>query len=768
MKFKSLTSKLLLFIIASFILVIAGVVVIANYHLTKIIDKSQEEIFTEKINVIWENLDRSEDRLNQTGLREAYQNDFQTAFLSTMQSTYYAQSIIHIKPIILDPAGKILLHPSLHKGESLSGSDASINEKFADEQGNFYSEFSGDPSWYIYKKFEPWNWIILYAVPLEVKYRDKKTFTALLLATMFTVSIIVTLLLSIVIARQLRPIKTLTKITSEIAAGEMEKPILTDSHDEIATLAESFDQMRLAVKDQFHKLNLEMKEREHIEKELVELKQYLLDIINSMSSAIIAINGEKKITQWNISAEIRSGISAEKALSQPLETVCPELAQTYPLLTESIRERRIKKFSKQERISDENTIYEDITIFPLSTTSLADSGAVIRIDNVTKEYEFEQQISHRSKMDAIGQLAGGVAHDFNNMLSGILGAAQLIQRKTEKDQPNLAQMSELIIQACTRAADLTQKLLSFGRKGKIISTPLNIHSLITDTVELLSRTIDKKINMTCALEAKNTTIFGDGSGLQNVLMNIGINASHSMPDGGEFIIRTKNTWLDKMYCDSSPFDIEEGEYVQIEFEDSGCGIAPENIKKIFDPFFTTKEHGKGAGLGLAAAYGAIRDHSGIIAVESKLDKGTTFSVLLPCSESEAQNDVYKTEIVSGTGNVLLVDDEEVIRLTCSQMLEDMGYTVFVASNGKEAVDMIRESDNRIDVTIMDMIMPVMDGQKAIETIRSFDAEMKIIASSGFVKDAENNRLESFNLSGFLHKPYKISELSQLLKATLQN
>lgn len=768
MKFRSITSKLLLYIIASFILVIAGVLLIANFKLTKIINVNQEEIFTEKINVIWENLDRSENRLIKTGLRDAYQGDFQTSFLNTLQDTYYSQPQIHTKPIILDSGGNILLHPNLKSGDIFSSDTESLANLLNQDQGNFYIKLPEGKMWCIYKKFHPWHWTILYVVPEVIKYEDKKDFSVLLLLTMPTVSFFVTLLLSIIIARQLKPIKTLTTVTSEIAAGKMDKPIHINSNDEIETLAESFDQMRLAVQGQFQQLNTEMTERKNIEKELVELKQYLLDIINSMPSAIIAINGEKKITQWNISAEIRSGISADKAINHSLEEVCPELEAAAHLLSESIKEQRIKKIAKQKRTIEESTIYEDITIFPLSTTSLSNSGAVIRIDNVTKEYEFEQQISHRSKMDAIGQLAGGVAHDFNNMLSGILGAAQLIQRKTEKEQPNLAQMSDLIIQACTRAADLTQKLLAFGRKGKIISTPLHTHSLINDTTDLLSRTVDKKVNIIKELEAENTTIFGDGSGLQNVFMNIGINASHAMPDGGELIIRTKNTWLDKMYCDSSPFDIEEGEYIQIEFEDSGCGIPSENIKKIFDPFFTTREHSKGAGLGLAAAYGAIRDHSGIITVESQPGKGTTFFILLPCSNSEAQADIYKAEIASGSGNILLVDDEEVIRITCGNMLEDMGYTVFSAENGKEAVDLIKEGEQQFDAVIMDMIMPVMDGQEAIKTIRSFDTDMKIIVSSGFVKNAENNQLESFNLSGFLHKPYKISELSQLLKTTLQH
>lgn len=766
MKFKSITYKLLLYIVCSFILVIAGVLTITNLQLTKIINASQEEIYTEKINVIWENLDRSEERLNKTSLREAYQNDFQTSFLNSLQDTYYTQQEIDVKPIILAADGSVLLHPKVPKGQKLSKDEKSFKHHFNDDHGSFYTTISNENIWCVYRKFKPWDWIIVYSVPEKTKYKDKRNFSFLLILSMSTVSFIVTLLLSFVIAKQLRPIKALTNVTSQISSGDLTKPIKIDSNDEIGILANSFDQMRLALQDQFHKLNAEMAERKHIENELLDLKQYLLDIINSMPSAIIAIDGERNIAQWNISAEIRSGVSADKAVNQPLESVCPDLSPAYPLISESMQERRIKKINKQARETEENTIYEDITIYPLSTTSLADSGAVIRIDNVTREYEFEQQISHRSKMDAIGQLAGGVAHDFNNMLSGILGAAQLIQRKTEDDRPDLAQMSNLIITACTRAADLTQKLLAFGRKGKIISTPLNIHSLLNDSIDILSRTIDKKIDVIKELDASNTTIVGDGSGLQNVFMNLGINASHAMASGGQLSIRTKNTWLDRMYCDSSPFDVAEGEYIQIEFEDTGCGISPENMKRIFDPFFTTKKHSKGAGLGLASAYGAIRDHNGIIAAESKLDKGTIIHILLPCSTSETRPETYTDEVSSGTGNILLVDDEEVIRVTCSHMLEDMGYTVFLASNGREAVDLIQKGEQKIDVTIMDMIMPVMGGYEAIKTIRSFDSEMKIIVSSGFVKNTET-QIEDFNLSGFLHKPYNISQLSHLLKTTLQ-
>ena len=258
-------------------------------------------------------------------------------------------------------------------------------------------------------------------------------------------------------------------------------------------------------------------------------------------------------------------------------------------------------------------------------------GVVLVFRDITEELHMEEQLAHNRKMDAIGQLAGGVAHDFNNMLSGIIGAVHLLKIPDRNLDSKSMKYVNMIQDASERAADLTSKLLAFGRKGKTTTSPIDINIVIDNTISLFERTFDKKISFTIEKEAINHFITGDKSAIQNIFVNIGINSSHAMPDGGKIIIKTRNVELNEEYCDSSPFELNKGEYIEIKFIDTGSGIPKKILKNIFEPFFTTKKEGKGTGLGLAAVHGTIQEHFGEINVFSEVGKGTEFQVLLPCS-----------------------------------------------------------------------------------------------------------------------------------------
>ena len=767
MKIRSITFKLLPFIVGSFILVTAGVSVISRAQLTRIIDESQQAIFEEKLNVIYENLRRAEERLQKTGLVEAYIDDFQASAQNSLENTYFGQPGIGARPMLLDAGSVVVLHPELAAGVPMNRDDGTPLLAEAEPHGQFYATLAGRKTWFIYRQFAPWQWTILYAVPLEEKYGDVKTFSTLLLVTSGVISLVVVIVLSLIVTWLMRPIRLLTGVTRQIASGNLDQNIAIDSNDEIGILAESFDVMRNAVKQQLRLLNEEVAERRKVEAELRVLERNLADIINSMPSAIIGVDGDGRINQWNSTSEERTGLAPEAVYGKRLAEVLPELAEFVPMVSESIHDGKPLRIGKHERRTAAGQVFEDLTVYPLATGSGRGGGAVLRIDNVTKEHELEQQVAHSRKMDAIGQLAGGVAHDFNNMLAGILGAAQLLKVGAGEIKPELLKYIDIIITSSTRAADLTRKLLAFGRKGKVVSTSVDIHGLLDDTVDILKRTIDRKVTLERLFNASDHFTVGDSSGLQNVFMNLGINASHAMKEGGTLVIQTANVWLSEEECQESGLAHGEGEYLQIDFQDNGCGIAPEHLPLIFDPFFTTKEQGKGAGLGLAAAYGTIKDHQGRISVTSKVGHGSIFHILLPVAEPPEQKSEAEAVIAPGSGNVLLVDDEEVIRVTGSHMLTEMGYTVFTAENGAEALEIIERGVPRVDIVIMDMIMPVMDGREAIERIRKLDGELKIIISSGFVKQEYHGWLRNLGLEGFIRKPYHASELSRLMSKAMQ-
>ena len=393
----------------------------------------------------------------------------------------------------------------------------------------------------------------------------------------------------------------------------------------------------------------------------------------------------------------------------------------------------------------------------LSTTDITD-----RKRDEKEKQDLQEQLNHKSKMDAIGEPAGGMAHDFNNVLNGIMSAAELLQLPKQGLNEKSLKYVDLIIQSSRRASDLISKLLTFGHKGHIARSTFNIHKVLNETVDILKETIDRKITISLTEEAYNQYLIGDISAMESAFLNLGINASHAMPDGGEIRINTKNMFLDQMFCDSSSFEITPGDFIQIVIKDSGCGITEENLQKIFDPFFTTKGQGKGTGLGLSAVYGTIQNHHGAIEVHSSVGIGTTFYILLPCSGESAHQIEEKDQPVKGAGTILLVDDEEFNRILNGEILETLGYQIILAEDGQEAVEIFKEKHTEIDIVLMDMIMPEMNGSEAFYKMKEIDKNCHVIIASGYTKDERIEELLGNGVKGFIRKPYKISEISQVL------
>ncbi len=387
-----------------------------------------------------------------------------------------------------------------------------------------------------------------------------------------------------------------------------------------------------------------------------------------------------------------------------------------------------------------------------------------------EKQKLESQLKQVQKLDDIGQLAGGIAHDFNNVLNGIMSAAQLLQMpKRNLDEEGITYVN-MIFRASIRATDLIGKLLAFGRQAEIELIPVDLHKLIDDTVSILKRTIDKKIVITFIKKAKNSYCIGDHSALEHIFINLGINASHAMENGGTLHLRTENVHINQSYCDSSLFDIRTGEYCKISITDTGIGIPSENMPKLFEPFFTTKELGKGTGLGLAAVYGNMKEHHGEIIVESTVGIGTSFTILLPCSEEPALKKQKKKQFITqkklNHKTIMLVDDEEINRILGQKILETLGYTVLLAENGQKAVDIFKNKHEEIDLVLMDMIMPQMNGSEAFLIMKKIDSSCKVILSSGNTKTKTINELKVLGLAGSIHKPYIISELNNILDGIL--
>jgi two-component system, cell cycle sensor histidine kinase and response regulator CckA len=386
--------------------------------------------------------------------------------------------------------------------------------------------------------------------------------------------------------------------------------------------------------------------------------------------------------------------------------------------------------------------------------------------------ESERRLQQSQRMEAIGQLAGGVAHDFNNYLTAILGYAQLAMRALAPESPLQRHLVE-VQKAAERASTLTRQLLAFSRRQHLERRAINLGDTISEIMKLLRRIIGEDVEVRLIVASNLWTVFADPAQIEQVVMNLAVNSRDAMPQGGRLTIETSNVTLDEGYRQQYPY-VRPGKYVQITVSDTGTGITPETQKHIFEPFFTTKEIGKGTGLGLATVYGIVKQHEGHIHVYSEVGHGTTFKIYLPAADKEAEHEARPVEqpLHGGAETILVAEDEEALRVLASEILEGLGYTVLSASNGEEAVKIYRKNQDRIDLLLLDIVMPSMGGIKAYERIREIGGDVPAIFMTGYSSETvqsqfivPNKWLEEAG-AFFVQKPYSVEGLGRKVREVL--
>ena len=378
----------------------------------------------------------------------------------------------------------------------------------------------------------------------------------------------------------------------------------------------------------------------------------------------------------------------------------------------------------------------------------------------------EERLVQAEKMDAIGHLAGGVAHDFNNMLAGIMGYADLLRRRIV--DPQMRKHADSIVVASQRAADLTAKLLAFARKGKIQTAGVDIHGVVVEVIGILERTIDKRIRIRKEFRAEHAIVRGDPSQIQNALLNLAINARDAMPEGGEFLVATENVELDADFCHSLQGQAAPGPHIEIHIRDTGVGMPEEVRRRIFEPFYTTKPAGKGTGMGLAAVWGTVVQHHGAIMVRSLQGEGTEFTLWFPVDPVvDAVETTQELEVAAVEGRrILVVDDEAFVREATADTLRELGYAVELAKGGEEAVMMVRDRPGWFDLVLLDMIMPRTGGPETFQMLRQFQPDLRILLVSGYSLGGEAQALLDAGASGFIQKPWNAAELSRSVAKAL--
>lgn len=416
----------------------------------------------------------------------------------------------------------------------------------------------------------------------------------------------------------------------------------------------------------------------------------------------------------------------------------------------------INTFGKERTFSD-----WDLNL--IKTVSQMIGAEFELMDKENEKEHFREQVFRAQKLESLGLLAGGIAHDFNNLLMGLQGNASLLLLNG-LDKSEFYERIKHIEEYVQRGVSLTRQLLGIAKGAKHEVRPYNINSIIRKSAEMFGRT-RKEVRITAKYQEDVFTIELDRWQIEQVLLNLFINAAQAMPAGGEIYLKTQNVLLEEDFV--SPHNVKPGRYVKISVADTGIGMKKEICERIFDPFFTTKEIGGGTGLGLSSAYGIIKQHNGFIDVGSKLGCGTTFYIYLPASEEMIRETTCQQETAfEGKGTILFVDDEKIVTDVGSKMLEKLGYKVLTASSGKEAVDIYQHNKGNIDLVLLDMIMPEMDGGETFDRLWQIDPEVKVMLSSGYSVDGRAQGILDRGCNGFIQKPFDLIELSRKLKELL--
>ncbi len=412
-----------------------------------------------------------------------------------------------------------------------------------------------------------------------------------------------------------------------------------------------------------------------------------------------------------------------------------------------------------------HSLYEtEATVSPIKNKAGEITNYVSVQRDVSHEVRLERQLRQAQKMEAIGTLAGGIAHDFNNLLMGIQGNISLSLLDIEADSPFIKNLKK-IEQYIQNGVDLTKQLLGFARGGKYEISLLNLNELLEEQNLMFSRT-NKEIVFKNEFKHDLWSVEADRGQIEQVLMNLYLNALQAMPDGGTLTTRTENVTIDADHY--SPYYVKAGKYIRMTIEDSGVGMDEDVQQRIFDPFFTTKEMGRGTGLGLASVYGIVKNHGGFIDVFSKTGQGTRFEIYLPASAKKvAIKEKAVEEFVEGQETVLLVDDEAMIIDVGSRMLAKLGYRVYTARDGKEAIKVFQKHQEKIDAIVLDMIMPQMGGGETFDRIRKIKPGVKVLLSSGYSINGQASEILSRGCNGFIQKPFNLQNLSQSLRAILE-
>ncbi|MCK5635663.1 MAG: PAS domain S-box protein, partial [Anaerolineales bacterium] len=488
------------------------------------------------------------------------------------------------------------------------------------------------------------------------------------------------------------------------------------------------------------------------------------------ADAIVIANHEGNILYWNQSAEKMFDYKEEEILGQSLTILMPK-----EYLTEYLEEiQRLDQVHFPDKISlprEMVALRRDGEEFPIEISIAAwgsgghrNYSAIIR--DVTEKEQSRKHIEQRDRLAAVGQLAAGVAHDFNNLLGTVILFSELLLDDAQ-DGTETHEMLTAIYEQANRGAQLTSQILDFSRKSVIEKRPIDIVSFLSETRDLLTRTLPENIILNLSSSNKRFVIDADPTRLQQIIMNLAINARDAMSDGGELRFNLQQLENDKSYLPN--LELSEGNWLWLQISDTGCGIPPDVMPHIFEPFFTTKPAGQGTGLGLAQVYGIVKQHGGHIHIASEEGKGTTFNLYFPLISSEGwveDEGEIRHRIDGEGGSIMIVDDDTSMRKALEKILQSMNYKVVVAENGAQALEILKEAHGSIKLVLTDMVMPTMGGKELSQEMKKQFPDIKIVLMTGYPLGKGTRQLFDHSQMSWMQKPLTSAAVSKTLHEML--
>ncbi len=512
-----------------------------------------------------------------------------------------------------------------------------------------------------------------------------------------------------------------------------------------------------------------------VNEQLREANEKLRALFEFSPLTTLHLDNQGTVLSWNPAAERMFGWSAAEVVGGPLPMVPEEKWEESSIIIHRIRQgEQVTGLEIRGQRRDGTWIDLSLSIAPIRDAQGKVCGMVDIVEDITARklaeealHQKEEQLRKMQKLEAIGQLAGGVAHDFNNLLTGIMGYADLLLLGQDPSDPLCHYVKE-IAHTANRAASLTRQLLAFGRRQVLQPQPLNLNSLIDNMHHLLRRTVREDVELAISLASELGTVRADPGQMEQVLLNLAINAGDSMPQGGTLAIATANLDLDEDFASRHP-EIAAGPYVTLSVSDTGTGMDQETLSRIFEPFFTTKQLGRGTGLGLATVFGIVKQSGGHILCTSRPGQGTTFTVCLPRiteTQEQASPVPQHLEAARGSETILVVEDAEVVRRVTSQVLQSRGYTVIEAADGWEALALGEQYPGPIHLLLTDVIMPGINGLEVAERWLARRPATRVIFMSGYSEDLMGHPEHMRNGVCFLQKPFTTALLARKVREAL--